>query len=152
MSRWEALPRTHTLGSPGVSLATGAAASFSGAPHVPAAVPQIADLGLSRIIVEEDAAGGSSLAATNPRWLAPELLLGKPATTASGEPGLLVPDGLLRGWPPGVPACAAMDAAVSCTCAPIACLSADCFSFGVVMWEMLAWKLPWGRRDPWQVR
>ncbi len=48
---------------------------------------QVTDFGLSRCLeecAEAGGAGSSSLAATNPRWLAPELLVGKPATLATG--------------------------------------------------------------------
>ena len=57
-------------------------------PHPRASALQVADFGLSRCLEECAEAGGagssSSLAATNPRWLAPELLVGKPATLATG--------------------------------------------------------------------
>lgn len=42
---------------------------------------QVCDLGLARIM--EDQAVASSVAATNPRWLAPEILEGQGATFAS---------------------------------------------------------------------
>ena len=53
----------------------------------------------------------SSMAATNPRWLAPEILAGNPATFTS-----------------------------------------DVYAYGVVLWELLTWDLPWGTTNPWQVR
>lgn len=52
----------------------------------------------------------SSLAATNPRGLAPEILAGHAATFAS-----------------------------------------DVYAFGIVLWEMLTWELPWPTSNPWQV-
>jgi serine/threonine protein kinase len=52
----------------------------------------------------------SSMAASNPRWLAPEVLSGKSYTFA-----------------------------------------ADVYSFGVILWEMLTWQVPWHDMGPWQV-
>ena len=52
----------------------------------------------------------SSVAATNPRWLAPEILSGKGYTFAS-----------------------------------------DTYSFGIIMWELLTWQVPWHEIGPWQV-
>ncbi len=42
---------------------------------------QVSDFNLSRIV--EDSLVASSMAASNPRWLAPEVLTGKGATFAS---------------------------------------------------------------------
>ncbi len=72
---------------------------------------KVADFNMSRL-VEESAggAGGSSLAAMNPRWLAPEVLGGEGATAAS-----------------------------------------DVYSFGIVLWELLTWELPWARDNPWAI-
>jgi serine/threonine protein kinase len=55
-------------------------------------------------------ARSSLAAAANPRWVAPEVLAGAPASPA-----------------------------------------ADVFSFGVVLWELLTWSLPWADLGPWQV-
>jgi hypothetical protein len=60
----------------------------------------VADFNLSKVM--EGSTASSSGGATNPRWLAPELFNGKPAT-----------------------------------------LAADVFAFGVVMWEVLTWDIPW---------
>jgi hypothetical protein len=30
--------------------------------------------------------------------------------------------------------------------------AADCFAFGVVLWELLTWECPWGKQNPWTVR
>lgn len=74
---------------------------------------QVADFNLSRVALEEGgtAAATSSLAALNPRWLAPELISGgSPATCAS-----------------------------------------DVYSYALVMYEALTWRLPWGDLQPLQV-
>ena len=68
---------------------------------------QITDFNLSKLIADQ---GNSSVAAMNPRWLAPELMQGEQATLASGV-----------------------------------------FAFGVVLWEVMTWKLPWGSANPWTV-
>ncbi len=50
-----------------------------------AAPKQVADFNLSKLM--EEGPGGSSLSATNPRWLAPEVLQGERHTFASvGDP------------------------------------------------------------------
>ena len=69
---------------------------------------KVCDFNMSRIM--EESGQGSSLAGTNPRWLAPELLAGEHATTYS-----------------------------------------DVFAFGVVLWELLTWELPWLKDNPWSV-
>jgi len=69
---------------------------------------KVCDFNLSRVLEEQ--AVVSSLAASNPRWLAPEILSG-------------------RGYS----------------------FSSDVYSYGVIMWELLAWKLPWHDCGPWQV-
>ena len=53
----------------------------------------------------------SSMVASNPRWLAPEILGGLPYTVA-----------------------------------------ADVYSFGIIMWELLTWQVPWHEQNTWQVR
>ena len=52
----------------------------------------------------------SSMAATNPRWLAPEILAGRGYT-----------------------------------------FSSDVYSFGIILWEFLTWRVPWHEFGPWQV-
>lgn len=47
---------------------------------------QVADFGLSKLLGQEQAAG-SSAEVTNPRWLAPEVLQGQPASLAAGAHG-----------------------------------------------------------------
>ncbi|KAL4452237.1 hypothetical protein ABPG75_007899 [Micractinium tetrahymenae] len=69
---------------------------------------RVCDFNLSRVM--EDSAVLSSVAATNPRWLAPEILSGKGYTKVS-----------------------------------------DVYSFGICMWELLTWQVPWGEYGPWQV-
>jgi serine/threonine protein kinase len=69
---------------------------------------KVADFNLSKIM--EDSAAASGVGATNPRWLAPEVLAGKPTAPAN-----------------------------------------DVFSFGVVLWELLTWQLPWGAEAPWAI-
>jgi serine/threonine protein kinase len=72
---------------------------------------QVADFNLSRLVEEathgsEATAGGAS----NPRWLAPEILEGKRASPAS-----------------------------------------DVYAFGVVLWELLTWKLPFEGVATWTI-
>ncbi|KAK9868869.1 hypothetical protein WJX84_005074 [Apatococcus fuscideae] len=69
---------------------------------------KVADFNLSRFMNSSDVV--SSVAATNPRWLAPEVLSGDDYGTA-----------------------------------------ADVYSFGVIMWELLMWQIPWEDAGPWQV-
>lgn len=69
---------------------------------------QVCDFNLSRVM--EETAVLSSVAASNPRWLAPEILSGRGYTCAS-----------------------------------------DVYSFGLILWELLTWKLPWHDCGPWQV-
>ncbi len=61
---------------------------------------QVADFNLSKVM--EGSMASTVGGANNPRWMAPELLDGDPATPA-----------------------------------------ADVFAFGVVMWEVLTWDIPW---------
>ena len=70
---------------------------------------KVSDFNLSKLM-DPDEVQMSSLAATNPRWLAPEILAGGSATFAS-----------------------------------------DVYAFGIVLWEMLTWQLPWAGANPWQV-
>ncbi|KAL4423315.1 hypothetical protein ABPG77_006110 [Micractinium sp. CCAP 211/92] len=71
---------------------------------------KVSDFNLSRFVEEHMKSKGSSMAATNPRWLAPEVMRGQRATKA-----------------------------------------ADVFAFGVVMWEVLTWQVPWTNVGPWQL-
>ena len=70
---------------------------------------QVCDFNLSRVM--EESAVLSSMAATNPRWLAPEILAGRGYT-----------------------------------------FSSDVYSFGIILWEFLTWRVPWHEYGPWQVR
>lgn len=72
-------------------------------------VTQVCDFNLSRVM--EETAVLSSMAATNPRWLAPEILAGRGYT-----------------------------------------FSSDIYSFGIILWEFLTWRVPWHEYGPWQVR
>ncbi|KAL4436097.1 hypothetical protein ABPG77_005545 [Micractinium sp. CCAP 211/92] len=69
---------------------------------------KISDFNLSKIMALDSKT--SSLAAMNPRWLAPEIMAGEGASQAS-----------------------------------------DMFSFGVILWELLTWQLPWGTAKPWKI-
>ena len=69
---------------------------------------QVCDFNLSRVM--EESAVLSSMAATNPRWLAPEILAGRGYT-----------------------------------------FSSDVYSFGIILWEFLTWRVPWHEYGPWQV-
>jgi serine/threonine protein kinase len=71
---------------------------------------KICDFNLSRAIEESGGNVMSSLAATNPRWLAPEILSGKGYT-----------------------------------------FSSDVYSFGMILWEVLTWTVPWNDISHWQV-
>jgi serine/threonine protein kinase len=80
-------------------------------PSLPAPTPcsplphkQVGDFNLSKVM--EGSMASTVGGANNPRWMAPELLLGGQATFAS-----------------------------------------DVFAFGVVMWEVLTWDIPW-QTDP----
>ncbi|KAK9830425.1 hypothetical protein WJX72_011709 [[Myrmecia] bisecta] len=69
---------------------------------------KVCDFNLSRVM--EEAVVLSSMAASNPRWLAPEILSGRGYT-----------------------------------------FSSDVYSFGIIMWEFLTWRVPWHECGPWQV-
>ncbi|KAK9833554.1 hypothetical protein WJX81_005671 [Elliptochloris bilobata] len=69
---------------------------------------KVCDFNLSRVM--EESAVLSSMAATNPRWLAPEILGGRGYT-----------------------------------------FSSDIYSFGIILWEFLTWRVPWWDCGPWQV-
>eukprot|EP00891_Asterochloris_glomerata_P004591 jgi/Astpho2/4591/e_gw1.00067.503.1_t len=69
---------------------------------------KVADFNLSRVMHPSTVV--SSVAATNPRWLAPEVLAGKSYDCAS-----------------------------------------DVYSFGMILWEMMTWQVPWEELGPWQV-
>lgn len=75
----------------------------------PRTLPQVCDFNLSRVM--EESVVLSSMVASNPRWLAPEILAGLPYTVA-----------------------------------------ADVYSFGIIMWELLTWEVPWHQQNTWQVR
>ncbi|KAI7839198.1 hypothetical protein COHA_007087 [Chlorella ohadii] len=70
--------------------------------------PVPTDFNLSKIL--EDTTHSTSMAAMNPRWLAPEVMRGGRATKAS-----------------------------------------DVYSFGIVLWELLTWQLPFGPANPWHL-
>lgn len=69
---------------------------------------QVADFNLSRVM--EASSVASSVAATNPRWVAPEVLAGGSHAPAS-----------------------------------------DVYAFGIILWEILTWQIPWDDLGPWQV-
>ncbi|EIE18296.1 kinase-like protein, partial [Coccomyxa subellipsoidea C-169] len=70
---------------------------------------KVCDFNLSRVMEESSIL--SSMAATNPRWLAPEILAGRGYT-----------------------------------------FSSDIYSFGIILWEFMTWRVPWHEYGPWQVR
>ena len=69
---------------------------------------KVSDFNLSKLLQETQRS--TSMQAMNPRWLAPEILKGEPAT-----------------------------------------LEADVFAFGIVLWELMTWQLPWGQENPWAI-
>lgn len=69
---------------------------------------KVCDFNLSKIM--EDSMRSTSMQAMNPRWLAPEVLEGRPTTCES-----------------------------------------DVFAFGVILWELMTWELPWGTSNPWGI-
>ncbi|KAI7837951.1 hypothetical protein COHA_008256 [Chlorella ohadii] len=69
---------------------------------------KVGDFNLSRVV--EEASGQSSVAATNPRWLAPEIFTGARASTAS-----------------------------------------DVYAFGVCLWELVSFEIPWAGLTPWPI-
>ncbi|KAA6428246.1 MAG: PAS domain-containing tyrosine kinase [Trebouxia sp. A1-2] len=69
---------------------------------------KVSDFNLSRVM--EASSMASSIAATNPRWVAPEVLAGSHYGKA-----------------------------------------ADVYAFGVILWEILTWQVPWDDLGPWQV-
>ena len=71
---------------------------------------KVADFNLSRLTDINGCGGSSAVSSMNPRWLAPELLGGEPATQSS-----------------------------------------DVFAFGIILWELLTWELPWGKNDAWSI-
>lgn len=73
---------------------------------------QIADFNLSKALQDAQPGGSAStsLHATNPIWLAPEVLEGGRATAAS-----------------------------------------DVYSFALILWELLTWRLPWGGENPFRL-
>jgi serine/threonine protein kinase len=89
--------------------------SLSSCPPPPALAPcpQVCDFNLSRWADEVRVRSSTGGGLLNPRWLAPEVLMGHSATAAS-----------------------------------------DVFSFGVVLWELLTWQLPWDSegKNAFQVR
>lgn len=69
---------------------------------------KISDFNLSKIL--DGSVNNSSIAAMNPRWLAPELFDGVTPTTAC-----------------------------------------DIFSYGVILWELMEFEIPWGSENPWVI-
>jgi serine/threonine protein kinase len=69
---------------------------------------KVSDFNLSKIL--DDTTRSSSIAAMNPRWLAPEIFEDVKADQ-----------------------------------------KADVFAFGVCMWELLTWQIPWNQTNPWTV-
>lgn len=87
-------------------------------------------------------ANTSSIAANNPRWLAPEVIASQVRRLHSILALFFVSvagDGMLcqhvsRGWP-----------------AQEYTKAGDVFSFGVVLWELITWQLPWEELGTFQV-
>ena len=72
---------------------------------------KVADMGLSKLVSEATKSSSTTAGgASNPRWLAPEVLDGEHYTAA-----------------------------------------ADVFSFGIVLWELLTWQLPWAEANVWTI-
>ena len=110
---------------------------------------KVCDFNLSKLMEENSVM--SSMAATNPRWLAPEILAGSSASFSS--------DVYAFGCaPPLLARSACMENVVgegaSTKCPPSEILTPPrphCLLCSVVLWEILTWELPWGTTNPWQV-
>ena len=119
--------------------------------HVFSTLPQVMD--------GSEPDSGTSIGATNPRWLSPEVLQGERATFASVSAGEQAAEAQLgvrlveKGW--------CMPAAWRVHACPrtdlqalprLAQLLQDVFAMGLIMWELMTLEMPWaGQTNPFQV-
>lgn len=92
----------------------------------------------------------SSLAAMNPRQ-APRayavLLLRSAASVRTEFSPELIPCAICHAWHLLPCRWLAPELFGGATATP----AADVFAFGVVLWELMTWECPWGKRNPWTV-